>query len=55
MNQDKSEKIKSVIPYLNKILDNIEEVYSFLKENDLLDTQESLDFLDELNRISVKH
>lgn len=52
---DKEEKVKPVVPFLNKILDNLEEVYSFLEENDLLDTQEALDFLDELNRISVRH
>lgn len=55
-----NEAIKTVRDiYLEKMLDAsieaIESIYNELKEDNLLNDQRTLDWLDKLNEISVRH
>lgn len=47
------EKIERSI--LESSLKMVKEIYEYFRLNDKLDTQEFLNWLDELNRISVMH
>lgn len=39
----------------NMLIQNIEEVLNYIEEHNLTNSQEFLDFLDQLNEISVRY
>lgn len=40
---------------MDKSIKKLEEIYNYLEKNNLLDEQETLDWLDKLNEISIRH
>lgn len=40
---------------LNNKIRELNDIYYYLEKNDLLDTQEVIQWLDNLNEISVRH
>jgi len=40
---------------LNIKIKELNEIYKYLEKNNLLDTQEVLNFLDSINEISIRH
>jgi len=40
---------------LNRSINDLEIIYSILEENNLLNTQEAINWYDKMNKISTRH
>lgn len=47
--------METLLQIQQKTLYNLEQIVEYAEENNLTNTQEFIDFLDELNKISVSH
>lgn len=47
--------METLLQIQQKALYNLEQIVEYAEENNLTNTQEFLDFLDELNKISVRY
>lgn len=47
--------METLLQIQQKALYNLEQIVEYAEENNLTNTQEFIDFLDELNKISVSH
>lgn len=47
--------MKTLIQIQQKALHNLKQIIEYAEENNLTNSQEFLDFLDEINRLSVKY
>ena len=47
--------MKTLIQTQQKVLHNLKQIIEYAEENNLTNSQEFLDFLDEINRLSVKY
>lgn len=47
--------METLLQIQQKTLYNLEQIIEYAEENNLTNTQEFIDFLDELNKISVSH
>lgn len=47
--------METLLQIQQKALYNLKQIVEYAEENNLTNTQEFIDFLDELNKISVSH
>jgi hypothetical protein len=47
--------METLLQIQQKTLYNLKQIIEYAEENNLTNTQEFIDFLDELNKISVSH
>lgn len=47
--------MKTLIQIQQKALHNLKQIIEYAEENNLTNSQEFLDFLDEINKLSVKY
>lgn len=47
--------MKTLLQIQQKALRNLEQIIEYAEENNLTNSQEFLDFLDEINKLSVKY
>ena len=47
--------METLLQIQQKTLYNLKQIIKYAEENNLTNTQEFIDFLDELNKISVSH
>ena len=47
--------MKTLLQIQQKALHNLKQIIEYAEENNLTNSQEFLDFLDEINRLSVKY
>ena len=47
--------MKTLIQIQQKALRNLKQIIEYAEENNLTNSQEFLDFLDEINKLSVKY
>jgi hypothetical protein len=47
--------MKTLLQIQQKALHNLKQIIEYAEENNLTNSQEFLDFLDEINKLSVKY
>lgn len=55
LNEEQETLLKQMAIVLNRSINDLEIIYSILEENNLLNTQEAINWYDKMNKISTRH